>query len=120
MKIALPLRRTAVLASLVLLGMEAFAQPARPPGAVPLDEPAPPPPLAEADPALEPQVTVRIEDGQRVEEHRVNGKVQMIRVTPRHGRPYVLVDRRGDGTMTRHDNPLDEAIRAPQWVLLEF
>lgn len=93
---------------------------ARPPGTMPLDEPPPPPPMVETDPALEPQVTVRTEGGQTIQEYRIRGKLYMVRVTPKGGKPYVLMDQRGDGTMTRHDNPLDSGVRVPQWVLKEF
>jgi hypothetical protein len=41
------------------------------------------------------------------------------RVTPPHGRPYLLVDPRGDGTVVRQDI-LEPGLRVPQWVLLEF
>ena len=43
----------------------------------------------------------------------------MMKVTPAHGRPYVLIDHRGDGQFARQDN-LDSGLRVPQWVLLEF
>ena len=118
------MRSALLAASLLFLTVDALAQAprARPEGAVPLDAPAPPPPMVPSDPALEQQQqsTIRFEGDQTVEEIRSGGKVVMIRVTPRHGRPYVLMDHRGDGTMTRHDNPLDQGVRAPQWTLLEF
>lgn len=114
-----------ILAALFLstLALGAFAQSTareRPPGTIPLEEPPPPPPLVASDPALEPQVTTRVnEQGETVQEYRVNGRLFMQRITPRHGRPYVLIDDRGDGTFTRQDNTLDR-LRVPQWVLLEF
>ncbi len=43
----------------------------------------------------------------------------MMKVTPAHGRPYVLIDHKGDGQFARQDN-LDSGLRVPQWVLLEF
>jgi hypothetical protein len=92
----------------------------RPPGTVPLEEAPPPPAMVEGDPALAPQVTTRTEGGQTFQEYRVKGKLYMVRVTPAHGRPYVLMDHRGDGTFMRQDNPLDNGVRVPQWVLLEF
>ena len=92
----------------------------RPSGTTPLVEPPPPPPIVETDPALEPQVTVRTENEQTVQEYRVKGKLFMMRVTPKHGRPYVMVDHNGDGQFTRQDNTLDQRVRVPQWVLLEF
>jgi hypothetical protein len=115
--------RTILLALLASVALDAAAQSSarsRPPGTMPLDETPPPPALIEGDPSIEPQVAVRTEDGQTIEETRVGGKVVMQRVTPRHGRPYVLMDHRGDGTFTRQDNTLDAGVRVPQWVLLDF
>jgi len=80
----------------------------------------PPPPMVETDPVIEPQVTTRAEEGQQVQEYRVRGKLYMVRVTPKNGRPYVLVDNQGTGTFMRQDNPLDGGVRVPQWVLLDF
>ena len=97
---------------------------ARPPGSLPLEEVPPPPPIPEASPrdanAIAPEVTTRTEGDQTVQEYRHKGKLYMVRVTPRHGRPYVLVDQRGDGQFTRQDNPLDTGLRVPQWVIKEF
>ena len=115
--------RILVAAVLVAIAVPAAAQSAarpRPPGTVPLEEPPPPPPMVDVDPALEPQVTVRTEGEQQVQEYRVKGKLYMMKVTPKNGRPYILVDSRGDGTFMRQDNPLDSGVRVPQWVLREF
>jgi len=106
--------------------LPAFAQTGarpRPPGTLPLEEVPPPPPMPETrEPgaAIEPQVTTRTEGEQTVQEYRHKGKLYMVRVTPRHGRPYVLVDQRGDGQFTRQDNPTDTGLRVPQWVIFEF
>ena len=115
--------RTLLFVLLSTVAIDAAAQSgarARPQGTMPLDEVPPPPALVESDPSLEQQVTVRTEGGQTIEETRVGGKVVMQRVTPRHGRPYVLMDHRGDGTFTKQDNTLDVGVRVPQWVLLDF
>ena len=115
--------RTTAALILTLLALPAVAQSVareRPAGTMPLDEPPAAPPLVQADPALESQVTTRTDDqGQVVQEYRVNGKVYMERVTPRHGRSYVVTHDRGDGTLMRQDNTLD-TLRVPQWTLLEF
>lgn len=115
--------RTLLLVLLTTVAIDAAAQSgarSRPQGTMPLDEVPPPPALVESDPSLEPQVTVRTEGGQTIEETRVGGKLFMQRVTPSHGRPYVLMDHRGDGTWTKQDNTLDAGVRVPQWVLLDF
>lgn len=115
--------RTVAAAFLTLLVLPAYAQSVareRPPGTVPLDEPPPPPALVETDPALAPQVTTRTgNEGEVVQEYRVNGKLFMERITPRRGKPYVVMHDRGDGAMMRQDNTLD-ILRGPQWTLWEF
>jgi hypothetical protein len=116
----------AIASSLFLAGFGAAAQEgarARPPGTMPLEAPPPLPPIRDGDTtALEQQqtVTTRIEGDQTIQEYRVNGKVTMMKVTPKGGLPYVLMDRRGDGTFTKQDSPLDQGVRVPQWTLLEF
>ena len=112
-----------LLALLVFaLSLPVLAQSAarlRPPGTAPLDEPPPPPPMVEADPALEPQVTIRKEGESTIQEYRMGGKLFMMRVTPSHGKSYILIDHKGDGQFARQDN-LDSGVRVPQWVLHEF
>ena len=115
--------RTLLALVLLVTALDAASQSAaraRPPGTMPLDEPPPPPAMVESDPALEPQVTIRKEGEQSIQEYRVKGKLYMQRVTPKHGRPYILMDHKGDGTFSKQDNTLDNGVRVPQWVLLEF
>ena len=110
-----------LLAVLLFAATSAYAQSGArplPPGALPLVDAPPPPPLTDRDTTA--QVTTRVEGDQVIEEHRVNGKVHTMRVTPKHGRPYVLMDNKGDGTNSRLDQTLDQQVRAPQWVLAEF
>jgi len=96
----------------------------KPPGTKPLQELPPPPALPPAQPGdkdvLEPPVTTRKEGPNTIEEYRIHGKLYMMKVTPPHGHPYVLLDNKGDGTFMRQDNPLDNGVRVPQWVLMEF
>jgi len=119
--------RTLIAAFVVLLALPAAAQSQarpRPPGTLPLEEVPPPPALpavTESEAPLESQVvTAREEAGESIQEYRVSGRLYMMRVTPRHGRPYVLIDHKGDGTFTRQETPLDGGVRVPQWVLFEF
>jgi len=115
--------RTLLALTLLTAALAASAQStqrARPPGTMPLDEAPPPPPIVAEDPSIEPQMTTRVEGDTTIQEYRSGGKLIMQRVTPKHGKAYVLVDHRGDGTFTRQDNTLDNGVRVPQWVLLEF
>ncbi|MCL6556300.1 MAG: DUF2782 domain-containing protein [Burkholderiales bacterium] len=85
----------------------------------PVPEPPPPPPGYELNPDLEPEVTIRQRGEEQVEEFRIGGKLYMMKITPRYGKPYYLVDDKGDGTFVRMDN-LDSGTRVPRWVIHQF
>jgi len=98
-------------------------------------QPAPPPPSMDAgnskdaapakSPANdsskpgEPAVTITKETGQTIEEYRVGGRLYMIKIIPKHGKPYYLVDDLGDGKFVRQDST-DNGFRVPQWVIHRF
>lgn len=115
--------RSAFLAlAAVLVAATAHAQ--QPPkGLEPLPDVPPPPKLSNApttDDADGPQVTIRQDGESKVEEFRTKGgKVYAIRVTPRIGKPYLLVDPDGRGTMTNADE-INGGVKAPQWTIFEF
>ena len=109
--------RTIVFALFLTMACTAYAQaPAKPPALQPLPEPPPPPPGFELDPALEPQVTILKRGVDTVEEYRIGGRLYMVRVTPPHGRPYYLIDHRGDGMFVRQES-FDTGVRVPMWVI---
>ena len=90
-----------------------------PPKLEPLPEaPAPPPEIAN-DPELEPQITVVRKEKETVEEYRVNGRLTMLKVTPKGGKPYYLVANGADGAMVRRDS-LDSGLKVPMWLLFSF
>jgi hypothetical protein len=124
--------KTLIAVLIAAFAMSAMAQSTprpRPPGTVPLEEVPPPPPLPPASATVDPnsmesieskaQISTRTEGDETIYEYRVNGKLFMTRVVPKHGHPYVMIDHRGDGTFTRQDI-LDPGLRVPQWVLFEF
>jgi len=85
-------------------------------GALAQEAEPPPPPLiepvgAESD---EPAVRIPVQNGDKVEEVRVGGRVVMLKVTPPGGRPYYLVD---PGV---RPEPLDDGVRFPMWPLYLF
>ena len=92
-----------------------------PKGSTPLEEP-PPPPQVKEDPEMEPKVTTRKDGENTVEEFRVKGKLYMIRVTPPHGVPYVLVDNNGSGLFGPPSHSPTDAhnISVPMWVIGTF
>lgn len=66
-----------------------------------------------------PPVTIKPSSPGRVVEYRANGKLYMLKVIPRYGKPYYLIDQRGDGQFARQDS-LDSGMRPPMWVIKEF
>lgn len=95
------------------------AKPQPPAPLEPLPEPPPPPPGYEPDPSLEPQVTIIQRGEETVEEFRINGRLYMVKVTPRHGPPYYLIDYQGNGQFIRRDSP-DPGFSPPMWVIERF
>ena len=89
----------------------------RPSNLQPLPEPPPPPKML--DESLEPQVTIVTRGSDKVEEYRLNGKLYMVKVTPPHGTPYYMIDKRGDGVFARQES-LDSGLRVPMWVVGTF
>ena len=110
------------LLTFLLLGcfsLSAFAQ-SPVPGNL---EPLPPPPVFDAGPDDAPdgapQVTITRETEQTIEEYRAGGKLYMIKITPKHGVPYYLVDEQGDGKFVRQES-LDSGVRVPRWIIHSF
>ncbi|GAB3382342.1 DUF2782 domain-containing protein [Lysobacter fragariae] len=64
------------------------------------------------------QVTTRIVDGDRVDEYRVAGKLQVVKVTPNRGAPYYLQDRNHDGRIDRDET--DGPVSPVLWKLFEW
>ncbi len=86
-------------------------------------EPLAPPPSFTPEPDAsandEPEVTIIKQTELTVEEYRAGGRLYMIKVTPKVGPPYYLVDQRGDGKFARQES-LDTGFRPPQWVVHRF
>jgi len=104
-----------LLLSALCLAPPALAQ--EPPRLEPLPDIPPPPGVVDAD--LEPQVTIKRQGGDRIEEYRIKGRLYLIKVTPPHGHPYYLIDPRGDGQLRRYDD-LSPNFLVPLWVVKEF
>lgn len=111
-----PILKSVFFAAALAVALPAAAQDRS--KAQPIPEP-PPPPGMELDPALEPQVTILKRGEDTVEEYRVAGKLYMIKVTPPGGKPYYLIDERGDGKFARQEAH-DSGIRPPMWVIHQF
>ncbi len=99
---------------LAFLSFNAMAQ-RKPPAMEPIPEPPPAP-----EPGVEqPEVRIPVPSGDKVEEIREGGRVVMLKVTPKNGRPYYLVDTTGAGQWQRRET-LDDGIRVPMWPIWIF
>ena len=74
--------------------------------------------LAQEPVTAEPDVTIREEDGRRVEEYRLNGFLYAIKVYPKNGAPYFLVAVDDDGNFARADQV--QGLRIPSWKIFEW
>ena len=111
-----------LLSVLLLASMAGTAFAGDPPQS-PQYKPLPPPPAMDQnapDSDLEPQVTITEKKDVLIEEYRSGGKLYMIKVTPKIGPPYYLVDEEGNGSFARQDGPLGPQVSPPRWVIHRF
>jgi len=116
-----------ILAPLVLtLGLHSGAllavDDAPPPATASASAPQEQAPLAAPQTDIpEPEVNIREEPTQTIEEFRSQGRPYMIRVTPRGGLPpYYMVDNDGDGTLETRVNSPSNPPAPPRWVLFRW
>jgi hypothetical protein len=88
----------------------------------PVDTSPPAPPSEQEQENLQPEINIIQREDKTIEEYRVNGRLYKIKVIPKVGPPYYLVDRNGDGSFTTV--PLgggpEPDIAIPQWVLFRW
>ncbi|OOG20788.1 hypothetical protein B1C78_16975 [Thioalkalivibrio denitrificans] len=89
------------------------------------DDVPPPPPLLDEGPAvtreiMEPQVVIIRRDDEIIEEYRLHGQLYMVRITPRTGPPYYLIDTSGDGDLDTRSHELDPRIMIPAWTIFRW
>jgi hypothetical protein len=108
--------RRALLVVMVFFAASALGQAKRPAELEPLPEPPPPPAMPGPD---DPSVRIPVQEGDKVEEMRDNGRVVAVKVTPPGGAPYYLVDTSGTGHWMRRDS-LDPDFRVPMWPIKTF
>ena len=78
-----------------------------------------PDPLQSGQP-IEPEVTIIRRDDAVIEEYRVNGRMYMVKITPKIGKPYYLVDQDGDGRLESRMGRISDDFVVPQWVIFSW
>lgn len=109
---------------------EAEADPAAPPPIPPIDA-APrtpegdvpiPPKVQDEDAMIEPTVEIRRgEDDSIVEEYSLDGRVYMVKITPKNGIPYYYLDDDGDGSLElRERDRAAHPVKPVYWKVKEW
>lgn len=95
--------------------------PSHPDNLIPLPESDEPGLESQSDPELDSQVTIIQRGEDKIEEHRVNGELYMIKVIPRIGPPYYL---KKGLIADHHTHPNSDAggpnVSPPMWQLFRF
>ncbi|MBI5006827.1 MAG: DUF2782 domain-containing protein [Nitrosomonadales bacterium] len=107
------------LTSFIALSCLSFSAYAAQPESPAKVEPPPPPAMSADENLDEPQVTITKQADLTVEEYRANGRLYMIKVIPKVGAPYYLVDDKGDGKFARQES-MDSGLRVPRWIIKRF
>ncbi len=68
---------------------------------------------------LDMEVTITKKHNSVIEEFRKNGVVVMVKITPKYGYPYYLIDSDHDGSLETRRNHLEDA-ELVQWELIRF
>ena len=80
----------------------------------------PPPPRVKSGENLEPDVTIRAGKESTVEEYRIHGQLYMVKITPKIGKPYYLLDSDGDGKLETRMSHLNSNFVVPSWVIFSW
>ena len=82
------------------------------------DELNPPEINYDYDPSIDqPEITIREEKDEYIEEYRMNGNLYMMKVTPKNLPSYFLIKYEANGDWVREDS---YGISLPMWVIGEF
>lgn len=63
------------------------------------------------------QVTIVQDKDQLIEIHQIDGRVYGLKVIPKSGKPYFLVDIKGDGKFIQNSS---DRLLVPEWVILSW
>lgn len=73
--------------------------------------------LADGEANLTPNVITYQEGDNTIEERRVRGVTQSVKVIPKHGKPYYLINADGDVNSVNNGRPQE---KIPSWTLLSW
>jgi hypothetical protein len=103
----------------LLLGFSVFAQQEEGNEADPAAPPPIPPKLTPAE-DIAPSVIIREEEDRMIEEYSRDGRVYMVKVTPKKGPPYWYFDEDGDGLLELQPGNDLGPVRPAYWKIKEW
>lgn len=65
-------------------------------------------------------ITIIHKQDATIEEYRVNGRLRYVKIIPKTGKPYYLVDKDGDGQLETRHSDLDGVPPINEWILMEW
>jgi hypothetical protein len=88
--------------------------------AAPSEQPPELTPVPDGPPGADdtPTVTIKPNKDETVEKFHSGGQVYMLKVTPKVGKPYYMVDPSGNGRFNRMETL--PGLQPPQWVVKDF
>lgn len=97
---------------------------------LPAEAPPPPEPVPDAPPPVptgvdpteefEPEVKIIKRTESTIYEYSIKGEVYMVKIVPRVGFPYYLIDTDGDGSLESRYNKLDPELVVPNWMIYRW
>ncbi len=72
------------------------------------------------DPLAGAEVTIHKSEERTVEEYRVNGKLTHVKITPKHGYPYYLIDTDGNGSLDQRSSGLRGVSTVNTWKIFQW
>jgi hypothetical protein len=72
------------------------------------------------DPLTGAEVTIHKSDERTVEEYRINGKLRYVKITPKQGYPYYLIDTDGNGSLDQRSSGLQGVSTINTWKIFQW
>jgi hypothetical protein len=111
--------RHSLPALLMLLSLAVRAE-NPPPIESPPDITPPSPAGLNGEEELQPEVKIIKREEDIIYEYRINDQLYMVKIVPRIGYPYYLVDGDGDGSLESRYNTLEPNLVVPRWMIYRW
>ena len=69
---------------------------------------------------MAPDITITRNKKAEMTEYRVNGKLYMVKISPKNAPAYYMIDSDGDGSLDERQSGLQEGMQIPQWMLFSW